>query len=273
MKPRFALLCALLAGCAPADEVGIDQQLVMTQINLTRAEDGVSPGFDLDEHVTENGDPTGCEQEDYVGTHGEAGVDNALARLLPFLDTTEAVAVEPLIQQAINEGELLLMVDVQGIDDFANDDSVDVTILRASGTPFVGTDDRLEAGQTFDVNPDVEPTSVVGAQIVDGVLTARGFHVFLPLRVFDTFLEFSFADAILEVTFQEDGSYTGILAGRFDWSDMLDTLLAAPIDQSLKDLLPGLLLSLSDMRAEDGVCRVMSATLEFSAKGAFFYSE
>ncbi len=273
MTPRFALLCALLAGCAPVDEAGVDQQLVMTQITFARAEDGVSPGFDLDGEVTGPDAPGDCGQADYVGMDGSAGVDNALARLLPFLDTTEAVAVEPLVQQAINEGELLLMVDVQGLDDFTNDDSVDVTILRATGTPFVGTDDRLEAGQTFDVNPDVEPTSVEGASLVDGVLTAQGFHVFLPLRVFDTFLEFSFADAILEVTFHDDGSYSGVLAGRFDWSDMLDTLLAAPIDQSLKDLLPDLLLTLSDMRSDDGVCRIMSATLEFEGKGAFFYSE
>lgn len=273
MKLRFALLCALLAGCAPAEEDTSSHQVVLTEIILARAADGVSPGFDLDEHVTTHGDPTGCEQEDYVGLGGEVGVDNALARLLPFLDQTEAVAVTPLIQQAINEGELLLMVDMAGVGDLANDDSVDVTILRASGSPFVGTDDRLEGGQTFDVNPEVEPTSVTGASLVDGVLTARGFHVFLPLRVFDTFLEFSFDDAILELRLEDDGSYTGVLAGRFDWADMLGTLLAAPIDQGLKDVLPELLLALSDLRAEDGVCRVMSATLEFSAKDAFFFDE
>ncbi len=70
--------------------------------------DGVAWGFDLDDHVSTVGDLEGCGKQDLVDPDGNTGIDNAFAGLLPTLEQTEAIAVETLIQDAVNSGALLL---------------------------------------------------------------------------------------------------------------------------------------------------------------------
>ena len=89
---------------------GDTQTGVVSELVFARVDDaGVSKGFDLDEATSDEGGLSGCGIGDYTDPDGSNGVDNAMARLLPALDLTEAVAMEDLILQMINSGELLLM--------------------------------------------------------------------------------------------------------------------------------------------------------------------
>ena len=97
---------------------------VITEAWFGRIEDGVSRGADLD------GDEPNCGHQDYVDPEGNAGIDNAFGGLLPLLDLTEFTAVEVYLQDTINWGELLLMVEMEDVDSVDNDSCVNVNLSR-----------------------------------------------------------------------------------------------------------------------------------------------
>jgi hypothetical protein len=239
-----------------------------------RAEAGVSPGFDLDGSVTEAGGPTGCGVEDYVSPEGTAGVDNAMAALLPFLESTEAAALEPLIQQKINEGELLLILEVAGLDDPQNDDCVEVGFLRGTGMPALGSDGLLLADQTYELDPSVGESVRGQGAIRDGVLEAQDLGFLLPVVVFDFDIVLDLHSVALEVTFDDDGGGEVVLGAGFEWEPVLEELLTTPIDRVLVDALPILLGGLADLNPdEQGACQELSVVMQMGAAGAFVFDD
>lgn len=256
------------------DRQGPTRYLAVRTLVFGRADKGVSPGFDLDGEVTADGGATGCGVEDYVSPDGTSGVDNAMAGLLPFLESTEAAALEPLIQQKINEGEVLLILEIGGLDDAENDDCVEVGFLRGTGIPQLGSDGLLLADQTYELDPTVgEPVRARGA-IEDGVLEVRDLGFLLPIVVFDFDIVLDLNQVALQVAFDEDGGAEMLLGAGFEWGPLLDELLTTPIDQVLVDALPLLFGSLADMNPDaSGVCQDLSVVMEMSAAGAFVFED
>jgi hypothetical protein len=269
---RHLLAFVLLIGCTADVEPELPaEQFVITQLLFARAVDGVSDGFDLDGRTSDSDDAVGCLKSDYTDPDGNAGIDNATSGLMGLLELTEAAALEPLIQNTINDGELLMVVEVVGVDDLENDDSVDLWLWQAVGVPEIGTDGFIEPGQTVDRDPELEPSVVEDVALVDGVVIASGIDARIPIQVFDAFIDLRIEDASIRLTLGEDGRHSGILAGRFQYDGLLKSLSTAAIDPTLQDSFPALFQSMADLRDEDGVCRVMSATLAFSATDAFFF--
>lgn len=256
------------------DRQGPTRYLAVRTLVFGRAEEGVSHGFDLDDAVTVGGDATGCGVADYVSPDGTAGVDNAMAGLLPFLESTEAAALEPLIQQKINEGEVLLILEVAGLDDAENDDCVEVGFLRGMGIPQLGSDGLLLADQTYELDSSVgEPVRAKGA-IRDGVLEVQDLGFLLPIVVFDFDIVLDLHSVALEVTFDDDGGGEVILGAGFAWEPLLEELLTTPIDQVLVDALPLLLGGLADLNPNElGVCQELSVVMEMGAAGAFVFDD
>lgn len=265
---------ALLVACSveePAE--GPAEQVVITQLLFTRAVDGVSDGFDLDDQASSGDDATGCGKEDFESPDGEAGIDNATSGLIALLELTEAAALEPLIQQTINQGELLLVVELQGVDDPVNDDSVDVYLWQALGVPSIGTDGFIEPGQTIDRDHSIPPSIVTDVPLVDGQVIARGFEARLPITIFDASIDLRIYNAALRLDLHEDGSHSGVLAGALQYDGLLESLSTAAIDSGLQEQLPILLGQMADLEDENGVCRVMSANLSFAGTDAFFFPD
>ncbi|MFT5453708.1 MAG: hypothetical protein ACI9K2_000182 [Myxococcota bacterium] len=276
----------LLASCAPdtgkrkvsqgvCGDLEPTRHLVARQLFFARAADGVAQGFDLDGAVTASGDATGCGKEDYTSPDGVSGVDNAIAGLLPFLDSTEAVGLEPLIQSAINGGEILVLLELTGLDDLRDDDCVGVRLLFGDGVPAVGSDGLLLVDQTFPVSDEIPMDEPVIGTLRDGVLEAEGLAFDLPVDIFDANLVFEISNAAVRLSMNDEtGIGDGILGGSFPYSNVLDGLLDTNIDQGLKDALPALVSGLSDLEpAADGLCQNMSVTLELGLADAFVYSE
>src|SRR5687768_14774767 len=168
-RSKLSLALVLLAGCANETkqcrtEHVEPQTWVMREIRFVRQVDGVSDGFDLD---GVDGGLEGCGIADFTSPDGVPGVDNAFARMIPALELTEAAAVEPLIQDAINSGQLLLLVELAGVDDTAEDECVDVGLMRGAGEALVGGDVLLVSGQTLEVDASVEPAWVERAVIAE----------------------------------------------------------------------------------------------------------
>ncbi len=241
---------------------------VVTELVFARSVDGVSSGFDLD------GVENQCSVPDLVTPEGATGIDNALANLIPALELTEAVAAEGLIQDAINEGDLLLVFEMAGVDDPMNDDCVDLSMKRAMGLPNLGADDRIESGQTFDVDPAGEQVAMGQVSLEDGYVHGEGLEMSLDVNIFDKELVFPLHNGQVDLFLDDRGLAHGTFAGGTGVDALLAVAGTEDVDPALVPLVEGLLATNADlMPGPDGECTQVSVTFEFQASVAFFYDE
>lgn len=270
------MLLALLLGCGPdtcqnGDEPNVG---VWKKLAFARADGDVSDGFDLDGAVTTEGAASGCGVPDFTDPSGAPGVDNALARILPALDLTEAVAVEGIIQNAIHSGELLFLWELDGLDDPADDDCVDFTLSRGIGAPTLGTDGTLESGQTFDRDPAVPAVTATGLVMTDGVIVASPLEVSIPIQIFDVEIDLVLYDASLRLVRDESGAWTGTLGGGVDYQVLMDVANDENVDDRIAPILEDLLTRNADLAPDEtGVCRQLSATFQYESTPAFFFED
>ena len=211
---------------------GEERIIVAHELLISRADNGVSTGFNLDGKVSTNGGGSGCGIEDYTGPDGEEGVDNAIARLIPALELTEAVAVEDLILQAINSGELLIMFRLSGLDEEPTDDScVSLDVIRGDGEPLIGSDGYIVSGQTFDRDSSVTMASATDLQLEDNTITAHGLNLEIPLTIFSGVLDAKLNDSSVRLTWSEDGSVEGYFGGYLDYWSIIDMAVNSDVDK------------------------------------------
>lgn len=272
-RSKAGLAALVIAGCASENrECKTDhtepQVYVMSEIRFAREVEGVSDGFDLD-----GVDGGGCGIADFTSPEGAPGIDNAFARIVPALELTEAAAVEPLIQDAINNGALLLLVELAGMDDAGEDECVDVGVLRGAGEPLVGTDRRLLSHQTLDVDASVDPVWVERATIAAGSAHAAPVTVFLPIQILDADLAFEMSDGALRIDLHEDGTASGVFGGGLEVAALMAEMAeTGNVDPNLIGAMEVLLEQNADLDpGPDGVCRKVSTTFEFTAVPVYVF--
>jgi hypothetical protein len=248
---------------------------VMTGITFVRpGEDGTMDGFDLDGVATGQGEGGGCGVPDDVAPDGRTGIDNAVAKLLPALELTEAQAIEEIVQEAINAGNLLIALRVRGLDDPVSDGCVQVDVLRATGAPRVGAPGKINAGQTFDVEPGAPSASLGPIELVDGVLEARDFSLELPVSILDAHVEVRLRDGALRIALDPSGGMHGLFAGAVPIADLLDTAAIENVNDEVLALLTTLIGGVTDLAPDDtGTCTAISATFAFEAVEAFLFDD
>jgi hypothetical protein len=269
----------LLLGCGREVEEAADCSTgetitaVLNVVAYTRREGNVVWGFNLDDHISDDNDEEGCDHADLVDPVGNEGIDNAFSGLIPALEATEASAVEDLIQDSVNNGQLLLMVSLHGVDDVVNDDCISVEFARADGTPIMGTDGEMLDGQSFARSENPPYAYVESAAIVDGVVDVRGVPLFLPLQVLDVELEFDMPQGALRVDVSEDAVMTGVFGGGVQVGDILRIVEEGDLGD-IRELVTGLVTGAADLKPDDeGVCQELSVAFEFQTTPAFFYGE
>lgn len=276
------MLAWLLACAEPVEqdevpvscETGTTYVGVVSKLAFARATAGVSNGFDLDGAVTSAGAGTGCGVADYTGPDGRTGVDNGFAILVPALELTEAAAVEGLIQDSINSGELLMTFEVSGVDDPWDDECVSFAVGRAAGAPLMGTDGTLEWNQTLAVDPEVPPFVVPGLVLHDGYVEAHGVTLDLPISVLNVSMVFHIDGAIFGLQAQPDGSFTGVFAGGVSRQALVDIGYYEGVDAALGPAIEALLEVASDLDGDgDDYCEEIAMTFELTAIPAFLFEE
>ena len=271
------LVCSLgaLPACGPLDpgsSTGGARAGVMNSVLFARADaEGVSSGFDLDGSNTLEGDQSGCGIPDFVSPEGQAGVDNAFARLIPALELTEAIAAEDLLDDTINSGELLLVIEVSGLDDEWNDDEVDVRFLRGVGPALLGSSDELLPSQTFASDPEVDEVLAVSVPLIDGVVVADNLQLSIPLDIFQYHIIMDLTQASLRIELLDGGGFRGYFGGAYDYSLLLEVTENSELNPTLIAALPPLLDSAADMVGSDGRCSNISTTIEYEALPAFVF--
>lgn len=284
-----------LLACAPAPEPEPScsgdktNVFVISQLSFSReVSDGVSAGFDLDGATSATGDESGCGLQDYTDPDGTPGIDNQFARVLPVLETTEAQALEPLIQAAVDDGSLLITLEIGHVDEdisasgssaaagsaaaSANDTCVDFALARATGTPSIGTDGRMEWYQTLEREPNSARSEAGQVALKDGRLQAQGLEVTIPVTILGHELLVTVLSGSLRFDVQADGSVAGYLAGGLDQSQLLAIAETDNIDSEVTDLVSSLLDYNVDLAPDDaGTCQQLSITLKFVAIPVFLY--
>lgn len=231
-------------------------------------EPGVAIGFDLDGEDTQGAAEASCGHRDLVSPTGETGIDNNFALVWAFAEALIGEQVEALLQEAINEGRFLLLIELSGVDDMKADDDVTVTLSRGVLDPMVSSSGFLLPSQTYRVDDDFPASVVEGATLKDGVLRAGPLTFSVPIEIFDADFTLEFENGQLEVELAEDGSMVGIMGGSVDITKTLEELYNTGAGAEAELVTP-LFESYADMYFADGACSGMSAAFRFEATSAF----
>lgn len=296
----LALLCAALlalAACGPAEESDdeapgedepteqLEQHIcgaaaeprvaVLRQLNFVQAEGDTSPGVDLDGVASDSDDPKGCYKPDFTSPDGLEGVDNQFSRLIPAIETVGgAEGFQSAIQRAINNGDVLLGIELTRLNDTQDDECVEVNLQRIADRPTVGALGLIEPGQTFDRDLEAPSSRVEDAVLADGTLVAGPFDLELPMRISNFDLLVTIRDARLELELLEDGSMQGVLAGAIEIQEMLDLLDEIEDGTDLLKVIRRVLLRSADLAPDDeGRCQRISLVAEVDAVPAFFFDD
>lgn len=116
---------------------------------------------------------------------GDGSVDNAFARALGLLGS----ALGPLISNAIESGNLIMLMDFLGLDDplGASDDDLRVAWLQGGDVDGDVSNNFGGAGVFYvnpsSINPDGSPTTSIQSQIASSMLTGGPEDIPLPLPI------------------------------------------------------------------------------------------
>lgn len=273
------VIATILAGCGPDDPpslgcgAGEVYGAVTTKLGFTRiAEDGIAPGFNLDGMVSDGTDYVSCGKVDFTSPDGAPGVDNQLAKLVPDVEQIVGNAVDGLIQGAINDGQLVILMELGGVDDLTDDACVEVSVqVGEKRRPSLGTDGEIEAYQTFNPDASTELSHTNKARIEGGSLTTEPFSLAIPLAIFDVAFTVHVKDARIRLSFDDEGKAHGYLAGGVFPQEIVDGVKEGA---GVADIIPLIQLALDSstdlaFNEETSKCEQLSAVLELNTVPAF----
>ena len=187
----------------------------------------VSLGLDLDGHnSTSDSSPTNsCPHVDFSGPGGQAGIDNQFYRVAGCIESYRrdslyvSGGIEDFVIGAHLVGRITTLMEINGIDDSLNDESVEVAIYSSDDpVPYDSQENGLpHASLTATDNPRWR--NVTQGKIVDGVLTTDTFDLLLKFG-YRRGTEYDLKGARLELNLLPDGHAEGTLAGYYD-TDMI----------------------------------------------------
>jgi hypothetical protein len=272
------LLCSMFAGCSSPEEgpdctTGKAQAYVLTALSFTRENPrGTAVGFDLDGRVTTKPEDQTCGKVDLVGPNGEQGIDNQLALFVPEIEKRVGNAVDGIIQGAINDGRLLIMLDLANVDDTQADSCVNMEVKLAEGKPLLGTDGVVEAYQTFDLRKtDQKVSRAQKGTFQNGTFEIGPFDLHIPIAIFDVSFMIHLRNAKLRFKLDAHGDAEGLLGGGISIDEIADGVQNGAGVADIVSQIRFLGKAASDLGydEESSVCTLLSATLSFKARPAF----
>lgn len=230
-----------------------------------------APGFNLDGRVSTGSDPAGCNFPDYQSRSGAPGVDNQLGEVIASLD--DSINVEELLDDAILDGKVLVLVEVDDLDDLKNDGNVTLNVYLGEAQSMLVTDDsgRLAPGQQLRVaasslDSGASRTSAQGI-LRNGRLSAGPIDLTLDLPFEGKTVRLAIGQAEMAFDLAQNTISGGVLGGSLDVDSTVATVKEVAPD--FGDLADRVVRRLADLDADaDGVCQSISVGLEFSGTHA-----
>lgn len=242
----------------------------------TETSPGITEGLNLDGQNGVGEDAATCYKLDFDGPDGRAGVDNQFAVLLPLIKTFVGEEnIDVLLEAAIANGQLLIVLELQGLDDFKDDDDVTLTLGAGRGSVLLDAEGNYELYQTFAYNREEAPVSVFRGHVKDGTLYASADEAWLPVRVLDADFNLHVRGSQVEFKIQEEAlgggvSIAGLVSGGINVDDFKEIVSSLNIDNQLETLATSIIGGTADLKPDaDGVCQEVSAALKFRGSPAF----
>ncbi|MGH7787980.1 MAG: chlorophyllase/cutinase-like alpha/beta fold protein [Candidatus Binatia bacterium] len=241
---------------------------------------GVVDGFDLDGKASTGDEPLpGCPHEDFVGPGGEPGIDLQYWRAIGCIRGFQPGEIaDVVVDQAVRDGSMTILLELRGVDDLRNDDDVRVQIYASPDAPPVGADGAVLPFGTLSASPDPRYRSAVGyGSIVDGVLTAGPMDARVRLNIQIVAGDLTFNDARVRVTLRPDGTAHGAIFGFQPVDELYDiygrkagAAGAAAIGYTCSGLSEALInLADGDYDFGSGRCTSLSVGYQFETVPAF----
>ena len=229
-------------------------------------------GFNLDDQISTGDEEESCGVSDKVTEGGILGVDNQLGALWEILEPLVGDAVRALIQNAVNDGRLLIMIELTQVDDLYQDGLIGLNFFRGALNPVVGTTGLIVPDQTFYVDYDSASKTFDNLKIEEGIVNAGPVEFIIPIEIFDANFDLFVKQGRIHFEIQEDGSFVGMLGGVIHVKDVLDQLLNTNA-RSEAQLVQPIFERHADLGYIDGTCTQISAAFGFSGTTAFVVRE
>jgi hypothetical protein len=173
------------------------------------------------------------------------------------------------VQAAINSGQLMLSLSLEALDGRVDDPCVGLTFRQLTGLPFVGSDQRIDPGQTFETARD-QPVSRVNGRLRGGVVEAGPFTLALPVAVLDARFVLTLHDARVRLRWHADDSFDGLLGGSFEAEQLIAVVQTLGIPAELRGLVARIVRGIADVAPDaSGTCQRFSAAVSFEGRSAF----
>jgi hypothetical protein len=183
----------------------------------------LSLGFDLDGHDSTTGSSAAnsCPHLDFMSPDGRNGIDNQFYRVAGCIESYRrdslyvSGGIEDFVIGAHLVGRITTLMEINGIDDPLNDDSVEVAIYSSEDpVPYDSQEKGLpHASLTATDNPRWR--NVTQGSIKNGVLITDTFDLLLKYG-YRQGAEYDLKKARLELKLLPDGHAEGTLAGFYD---------------------------------------------------------
>ena len=245
---------------------------------LRQAEGKLSYGMDLDGGKDA---PKSCPHEEFTGVDGTPGVDNQLFRLLGcvygFRSYGQYEANEN--ENRKSNGKGVTLIEVSGVDDARNDDSVQVSFYRAIDQYVLDGGGKFTPWSSYRIdmaNGKPRYASTVKGRIKDGVLTTEPGDVNLPFYGNYTYMNQRIRDFRLTMAIGPDGTAgKGTAAGYYDVDQLMFYISGiGPIHSSGMANPPAIYVAAHELAdgypdPKTGKCTALSSAFNFAAVSAF----
>lgn len=245
---------------------------------LKLAEGPVSYGMDLDGGKDA---PKSCPHQEFTGVDGTPGVDNQLFRLLGcvygFRSWGQYEANEN--ENRKSNGKGVTLIEVSGVDDPRNDDSVTVSFYRAVDQYVLDASGKFTPWSSYRVDAfEGKPryASSVKGRIKDGVLSTEPGDVNLPFYGNYTYMNQRIRALRMKLEIAPDlGSGKGTAAGYYDVDQLMFYVGGiGPIHSSGQANCPAIYAAAHELAdgypdPKTGRCTALSSAFNFSVVSAF----
>lgn len=270
---RLLAAALLLLSTSCEEESGGGTHVILIsemRMILGTEDDGTLRGMDLDDRVDDVASPETCNKLDGVAPDGTPGIDNQFSILGGLVVSQLGGNADALIQSSINDGRLLILLELLDVDSLENDRNVTVRIHVGSGPVNVGTNGRPEPGQSFDISEMSAPIEVRNARIVDGHIDITPFDINVNVDILQAMFFLTLLESRIQLDLREDGSGSGMLGAGVDSSMLVDIIANDEVLMPVLGAARAVLRGLGDLVPnEDGGCDRVSVGIEIDVVPAF----
>ena len=264
------------------EDVCLNPEVITDDPPLLTVEGEVSYGINLDGTTDGSPTPTSCAHEKFRGVNGQPAVDNQMYRLLgcTYGWRTGGIFELNADEMRTTSGLSMILIEVSGVDDLANDDDVTVTFYRSVDQfPFDAMGNPI-AFSSYRIDVDVDGTPRYAAslpgRIEDGVVRTGSGDVTLPFYGNYSYSQHIFRDMSLELTIAENGKTAeGMIYGYYDVDEFLYHILGTGVVISTADFSCSAMATAARELAdgypdpETGQCTALSSAFKIDATAAF----